>query len=218
MNVYLYIFLAFAYLVLFNRMRSQIRGASQPRAGRLFLLTLCAALAYNAFILATGSWIRAGDLLKALSIPRYLFHLVFVPLLLITLFDFGAEANVSWARSVPLRIVAWLFTAFLLAYGMITNYLWAVFVPGTDNEILSYVVSEPSPEFPLIAATGAALVFGLVLLLRTRWPWLIIVPGPYFGGTLRDCRRVFRLTAGHIHARVYMDSCVHRPPDGSFQL
>jgi hypothetical protein len=184
MNVYLYLFIALAYLIFFIRMRTQIRDATEPRPGRLYLITICAALTYDAFVIATGDWLGSGDLLKALSIPRYLFRAVFTPLLIMTVLDFGLEAGLAWSRFRAVRVVFWVLTLLSISYGLITNYFWAEFTPQLEAGVLKYILQEPSPDLPFIILTAAATVLGLALFLRIRWPWLLPAAALVLAGAL----------------------------------
>lgn len=167
------------------------RSAFRYRDWLLFLtLLLMVALPYDTGIVALGSTIGEGDLLKALSAPRLNWFYLTAPLLLLIAGGIARRADFAWAQSNWVLGVLGLF-----ALGFIVNDASKIFqvptlYPACFEDVLRYVSSvKPSqactPGQPGIDVGGSLpwaglagmlvmLVVGALLWWKHRWPWLVL--------------------------------------------
>lgn len=80
---------------------------------------VCAALSYDNGILAVGRWIGAGETLEALTIPRFVLHLLLTPLLMPWARAVSARAGVGWAGTAAARAVVAAVTVAVIALGVL---------------------------------------------------------------------------------------------------
>ncbi len=172
MAVILYPIYTLASLILFQRLRGQVRTAQVQFSGRTFLLTAIMALIYDNLVLSIGHLLGHGDLLRALSIPRFLFPVLFMPLLIITLLDFAVEAGSDWAANRWIRLLAWLAVLLAIVYGLLTEYFALELVSVTYMGALLYSPAEPVPPLAAQFVLLLALLFGLQYMRLKRWYWL----------------------------------------------
>ncbi len=167
------------------------RSGFRYRDWLLFLtLLLMVALPYDTGIVALGSTIGQGDLLRALSVPRFIsFHLT-APLLLPIAGGIARRAGFTWAQS------NWVLGLLgLLAFGFIVNDASKIFqvptlYPACFEDVVRYVTSvKPSQactpgqagidvggSLPWAGLAGmlVMLVVGVLLWWKRRWPWLVL--------------------------------------------
>ncbi|RSD29181.1 hypothetical protein [Mesobacillus subterraneus] len=174
MDPYIYALYSLFYFVLFLwGLKLSLHSGFTSLTNVLLLVTF--GLIYDNTVLAAGSIIGEGSLLKGLNLMRYWIHALFTPLLI--LFSWAAVRK-SGLTSISNRkgeILAWLFTAAMILTELIQNTIGIKIEPARKYGVLSY---EPAashvPPIMIIGVTLALLAAGLILWKRLKWKWLAI--------------------------------------------
>jgi len=169
------------------------RSGFRYRDWLLFLtLLLMVALPYDTGIVMLGSTIGQGDLLWALSAPRFNWFYLTAPLIPLIAGGIARRAGFAWAQS------NWVLGVLgLLALGFIVTDASRIFqvptlYPACFEDVLRYVTSvKPSQactpgqagidvggSLPLAGLIGMLmmLVLGVLLWWKRGWPWLVLGP------------------------------------------
>lgn len=126
----------FDALFIFSMFREFKKGKS---AIAILTAILCLGLFYDSLILALGSVLDYGALLKTLSQFRYILHLVLIPLL------FPICAYALTENKTVIRIV-WIVTLVIMAMGLYAS-ISVVTEPRTVGAIRRYATSDLTPAF-----------------------------------------------------------------------
>lgn len=97
MSGWLYILYTLAYLVLLVWGARLWRAAH--RLSTVILLAVTFGVFYDNLILVLGNLLGAGDLLWALSMPRFVLHQLVLPWLFLAMVDLARQAGVRAGRS-----------------------------------------------------------------------------------------------------------------------
>jgi hypothetical protein len=165
-----------------------VRNARRFREPVLWLLAfLIAALPYDTALVAAGRWIGQGELLQALSAPRFMLFELSVPLTLIAAGGLARQAGLGFARPRwAMGLLCGVATAFILLdwRGIFTP---PQIHPACWADTLRYTLSvDPTQlcpgraDVPARAALPPAAVLALPMLLvvgaltwwRRGWPWM----------------------------------------------
>ncbi|MEH2298597.1 MAG: hypothetical protein V7K88_05930 [Nostoc sp.] len=119
------------------------------------------SISYDNIILSIGSLIGEGELLKTLSMLRFLLHYLVVPLFIVIGVELAHRAGASWANRV-VRVLSWLIALGLTAIDVATHYLGLELVSIEFAGILRYHVANLSGP-PIIT-----IVVNLFVLLKLR--------------------------------------------------
>jgi hypothetical protein len=140
----------------------------------IVLPIVLASISYDNLILGIGSFIGEGQLLKSLSMARFLIHYLVVPLFIVVGVELAHRAGAKWANSV-VRILSW-FVAFTLAgIDVTTHYIGLDLVPVRFAGMLRYTVAQVSgPPIITIVVNIFMLLIGIGLWFRIKWPWLFV--------------------------------------------
>jgi hypothetical protein len=188
--------------------------------GAPIIVMIAAGLIYDNFMIAIGATIGAGDLLAALSWPRFALHAICTPFTIIAVWQFANAAEFAWARDRRAWAVVWVFVAAMIALGVQTGLIGLQIHPACYQGILRYssAVSEAQlcfagqataaghgPPIPSISTGVFALGIGVVLWRGRGWPWLFVgalimmgaaaVPTSQFGLGASNGGEVLLLTA-----------------------
>ena len=124
---------------------------------RICLVLICISLFYDATIIAVGKYLGDGELLRYLSIPRYLLAAVMTPLLFpICAYAVDAEKN-------GLRLT-WIFTVLLMAAGIV-HTLMTVLTPVEFAGLLRYAAGSETPVWAIWLAIGINAICILPLII-----------------------------------------------------
>ncbi|WP_148927787.1 hypothetical protein [Paenibacillus methanolicus] len=154
------------------------RGTLEQRD--LVLLVLF-GLFYDNAVIAIGGAIGEGNLLRAFSYPRFWLHALFTPLLVVVAVDIARSARIRgwYNRSLPI-VLAWVVTLGLIIYQSlaVTSQEVANLKVEEEYGALRYGTSAES-SFPImvLAAAAAVLLVGAILIVRRRWPWMLVGVG-----------------------------------------
>lgn len=148
-------------------------AAAFAGALRVWLLALiAAALCWDNLIIAAGSSIGAGDLLRTLSIPRYVAHAVLTPLLIIVAFGVAGLRRRAWV---------WILAVVLIALGVWTDLVNMSLEVREYGGTLRYAYAHATPPIPSIVTVVVLIGAGVVLWRRAGVPWLCLGALAMFG-------------------------------------
>lgn len=175
MDIWIYLFFAFAYLVLFLFMVWSIRRYGMNSLSNVLILVIT-ALIYDNAILGVGSWIGEGQTLEALNTARYWLHAFLTPLLIIFSLDVLRKAGYKWANTSAALWITIFFTLAAIAVELVTVVLGLSLEAETKYGVLSYsATNAPSgPPVMILMITLVLLVASVLLWKRTGWFWMFI--------------------------------------------
>ena len=183
----------------------RLRRPSGLRYAPIALLVL-GGLIYDNVVLGLGGLLGRGDLLRALSVPRYWIHAIGTPLLVLLVLEIGERCGLSWAKR---RRGAWVALAFvLIGFGL-----------GHDGfgQKLRFTTEGGTARYANDAVTGpptSAIAVIIVVLAVAVMIWqhgyssmmavcaLVMLVGAAVGatvpliGNLAECSFVLALLAG----------------------
>ena len=135
----------------------------QRRPILIYMALVSLALFYDAAVLSLGGNLGTG-ILKPLSQLRFIFHGVFIPLLL----PICAEA-LRWPKWA--KVIVWIITAVLMAAGLVSGVVTRL-EPATAAGITRFLSGPDTPE--LAARYTRILSYGAVvpLILAGLWIWI----------------------------------------------
>ena len=140
----------------------------------IVLPLLLASISYDNLILSVGSLIGEGELLKSLSMLRFLFHYLVVPLFIVIAVELVHRAGAAWANTIT-RVLSWVLALGLGGFEVATQFFGLELVPVTFAGILRYTVAEVS-ELPIVTIliNLFVLLIGIGIWIRLKWPWLFV--------------------------------------------
>lgn len=183
----------------------RLRRPSGLRYAPIAVLVL-GGLIYDNVVLGLGGLLGRGDLLRALSVPRYWIHAIGTPLLILLVLEIGERCGLSWAKR---RRGAWVVLAFvLIGFGL-----------GHDGfgQKLQFTTDGGTARYANDAVTGpptSAIAVIIIVLAVAVMIWqhgyssmmavcsLIMLVGAAVGatvpliGNLAECSFVVALLAG----------------------
>lgn len=130
----------------------------QKSWGLMFITIIAAGLVYDNLIIALGTTLGVGSLLETISIPRFLVHAVFTPLLFMAGYEMARRADIKWFDSQNRYRAAWGITTILVFVGLWQGVFSAHLKPVCHDGTLRYAerVSE-SQICPEVEYTEAEL-------------------------------------------------------------
>ncbi|GAA6621769.1 hypothetical protein [Scytonema sp. NUACC26] len=140
----------------------------------IVLPIVLASLSYDNLILSIGSLIGEGEVLKTLSMVRFLLHYLVVPLFIVIGVELAHRAGASWANNV-VRVLSWVIALGLAAIDVSTNYIGLELVPVQFAGILRYRVANLS-GVPIITIVVNlfVLLISIGIWIRLKWSWLFV--------------------------------------------
>ncbi len=143
---------------------------------------------YDCLIIGLGRFIGPGELLEALSLPRFWAHWLLTPMWIIAAGGMLRLAGVGWAKP------KWVMAGFcLLAVAMIAMEIplfWTLelhpvcfadtvrYAQSVSANALCFegqeVIRGSGPPPPPIVTNIVLLVAGIAIWIRCRWPWLTL--------------------------------------------
>lgn len=145
---------------------------TNPGLSAVLMIFVLLGITYDSLIISLGTLINEGDLLKLLNQLRYLFHSLFVPLLLVVTREFAEDAGVLWVSVWWLDYSIWLLTFGLITSGVVYTILNPQLTPTQFAGTLSYKLENASPV-PAILTTLLVAIAGVYIWLQTGWSWMI---------------------------------------------
>lgn len=173
MSVWLYGLYVLLYLVLLVWGARLWLGAHRLSTVILFAVTF--GVFYDNLILALGNVLGAGDLLWALSMPRFVLHQLVLPWLILGMVDLARQAGQGWAQP---RWVFWggaALSAIVMVAGIVTRLVPMSLVPAVMDGVMRYVAEGVSgPPIVSIVSIGLTGIIGIVFWRKNGWPWITI--------------------------------------------
>lgn len=165
----------------------------ERKLGTLLVVITAASLAYDNAILTLGSSIGVGSTLEALSVPRYLLHSVFTPMLAYVAYELAGAGGVAWAQVARNRNIIVGLVVALIGVGMVQGVLGMHLKPAchdgilryaervTDNQVCEGVVYAEGelnvrslPPIASIVTIIAVAVLGVLLGRKAGVWWLLV--------------------------------------------
>ncbi|PSL40424.1 hypothetical protein B0H99_105202 [Planomicrobium soli] len=172
MDTLLYFFFTAAYLILL------IWGLSQQKKWNMmsFLFAVVLGLVYDNGIIALGKFIGEGELLQALSVPRFWIHAFLTPTLVLFSWSALKWAGVEWAEKKAVLIFTVLYTLGLVVIEYIFETANLTLKSASEYGVLRYVSAEPAtgPPIMVLLLTAVLIFSGAILWKRTGWKWMLI--------------------------------------------
>lgn len=162
---YLFLFLWGLKLSINNRQFSLIN----------VLLLVTFGLLYDNCVLAFGSLIGEGNLLKGLNLTRYWIHAIITPTIILFSWSAVRNAGVDWLDSRAGFITSALLTAALIVWELVSNTVGIVVEPTRKYGVLSYEpVQTQGPSVMVIGVSVILLLAGMILWKKLKWKWMAI--------------------------------------------
>jgi hypothetical protein len=140
---------------------------------------LLVSLSYDNFILGTGSFIGAGEVLEKLSMIRFLLHYLVLPLFIVIGVELAHRAGAKWANTL-VRVLAWGVAFALAGIDITKNYIGLDLKPEVFAGMLRYVPENLNgPPIITIVVNLFMLLIGIGIWVRLEWPVLFI--GTFIG-------------------------------------
>ncbi|MGB8699710.1 MAG: hypothetical protein WCD18_09870 [Thermosynechococcaceae cyanobacterium] len=167
-----YLYPAYTLISLFLTIWGMVIFATKPDLSAVLMILVLLGITYDSLIISLGSLINEGDLLKCLNQLRYLFHSLFVPLLVVVTREFAEDAGVLWVTHWWLDYSIWVLTFGLITIGVVSNILNPQLTPTQFGGTLSYKLENASPA-PAILTTLLVAIAGVYIWLQTGWSWML---------------------------------------------
>lgn len=130
------------------------------------------SLSYDNLVLAFGSLIGEGELLKTLSAIRFVLHNLVVPLFIAIGVELARRAGADWATR-NIQTLSWIVALTLSGIGLSMNFMALELKPVHFAGVLRYVSAQVTgPPIITIAVNSFVLLIGIGLWYRLQWQWL----------------------------------------------
>lgn len=153
----------------------RLQVLSPARSYGWLLLIVLFGLFYDNFILAIGSLLGEGDLLKFLSVGRYIGHAFGTPLLVIFAFGLARRAGLGWAQGKLAHALVCLLTMALIGFGIFRDIIRLELAAEPLFDVIRYGnVGLKGPPIASISTIITLTVIGIALWRATAWKWLAL--------------------------------------------
>lgn len=140
----------------------------------ILLILVLFGMTYDNLIIFLGKAIAEGHLLQFLNRLRFIFHSLFVPLLVVTAIKIAADAGVTWAREPIMLYGNWAIASILIVFGLFTVSQQQELIPVTFAGTLRYKPKAAGlPITTLLTATLVAVAGGYIWN-TAQLPWMLI--------------------------------------------
>lgn len=140
----------------------------------ILLIVVLAGMTYDNLIISVGRLIGEGSLLKLLNYLRFLFHYLFVPLLVVVAVKLADDAGVAWASNPIVCKGCWALALGLVVLGLITVFRQLELAPITFAGTLRYRPKTCGlPILPVLTAFLVA-VLGFYIWRETESSWMFV--------------------------------------------
>ena len=158
------------------------------RASTALLLLVTFGVFFDNLILAVGNRLGEGDLLWALSVPRFLLHQLALPWIIYVGYDQARQAEQGWAQLPSMRWGAIALSALVMTAGIATRLAGLHLEAEVMDGVLRYVaIGVSGPPIVSIVSIGLVGIGGLGFWRHNRWPWIFLAAvGVFAGESLPD--------------------------------
>jgi hypothetical protein len=167
-----YLYPAYTLISLILTIWGMVIFATNPGLNAVLMIFVLLGITYDSLIISLGTLINEGDLLKYLNQLRYLFHSLFVPLLVVVTRGFAEDAGVLWVTHWWLDYSIWVLAFGLITIGVVSNIQNPQLTPTQFAGTLSYKLENASPT-PAILTTLIVAIAGVYIWLQTGWSWML---------------------------------------------
>jgi hypothetical protein len=143
----------------------------------LLVLIVVYGLAYDNLSIAVGAVLPAGDLLRALNVPRYWIHALTTPTMIISAFGALRLTGSKFAQSKASHVVMCVLATLLIALSSYENIFNLTLAPEMAGGVTRYINTFDLVKGPPIPALGTiivVLILGVVLWRNKKFPWLFV--------------------------------------------
>lgn len=140
-------------------------------------LLVIAALVYDNLAIASGAFLGEGDTLRAINTPRYIFHSLLTPLLVIFACGVARRAGLGWSQSKTVHGAFCLLATLLVGYSAYVDVINLQLSPAQFQDTLRYkndFTLLKGPPIHAFATMIVLVVVGVGVWVRARWPWLFV--------------------------------------------
>lgn len=186
MTAYLFPIYTLLLFAAFQALRRHITEMSFSFNGTTILLAVTGALVVDNLIISAGLPLKEGALLAALNLGRWWLRVLLFPLLIVTYVEMTGRLEIKAAKTRTVALVVSALALLLVAVQAGVNFptlqpgaLAPEMLPsGTDWVVYAPPVDPVLPGTIAAHAVGAA--FGLLMLVRARWPWVFLTASAVF--------------------------------------
>ncbi|USK26592.1 hypothetical protein [Metabacillus hrfriensis] len=172
MDTILYLIFTLAYFILFGFGFFLIRRNTSIPGIILLLVTL--GLIIDNAIIASGSLIGEGGLLKSVSMIRFWTHALFTPALALFGWHMAYSFGVKWAESRLSHHFALVLTLLLMIIEIVTETLSLNLTPVYEYGVLRYSSAHSSgPPIMVLVLIVYLLAASFSIWRKTKWPIIL---------------------------------------------
>ncbi|WP_053364495.1 hypothetical protein [Bacillus sp. FJAT-27251] len=171
--IYLFFTIAYLALLVWGIVLAQKNGWNN--SANLILLVI-SGLIYDNGILAAGTLIGEGGLLKNLNAVRFWAHAFFTPLLVIFAWKTVSGTGVEWARSKWLKYGTYLVFLGLVVLELATEVSGLELRAKREYGVLSYenAAQGGGPPLMVLVVTVFLLIASIIVWKKQKWPWFFV--------------------------------------------
>lgn len=139
------------------------------------IIAISFGLVYDNAILSLGGFLRGGELLYYLSLPRFILHQVVLPGVIWATFEQVRLAGLPWAQGITANRIVIGLSISVIILGILTRILpldLQLVEMGGINRYINQGVS--GPPIVSIISIGFAAVMGVFLWKKIQWPWVFL--------------------------------------------
>ena len=127
-------------------------------------------------VVALGAAVGPGDLLIALSWPRFIGHALLTPIWILTAFEYARRVDVPWLQGRGSRIAEWVLYLAMAGLGFLRSVVLLQFEEVRQGELFYYTNGGgfPGPPIPALVMVVLVVIAGVLVLRRTGWPWMLV--------------------------------------------
>ena len=134
-----------------------------------------ASLVYDCWAIAAGFFLGEGELLQAISRPRFYTHALFTPLLIIFAFGLARRLGAKWAESKIFHAIICLFVLALIASGIREDILHLSLAPKILGDSIRYTnINAKGPPIPAVLVNVFFLLIGVWLWIKHKARWFFL--------------------------------------------
>ncbi|WP_414589803.1 hypothetical protein [Scytonema sp. PCC 10023] len=159
-----------------------------PRMSTILLIVVLTGMIYDNLIISVGHLIDEGTLLESLNRLRFLFHNLFVPLLVVVAVKLACNAGVTWAHYPIICYGCWAIALGLIVFGLLTDFRRLELIPTTFAGSLRYKPKSCSVPILTIAIALLVGVVGFYIWREIQWPWMFVGTLVMFSGNAMPTR------------------------------
>lgn len=166
----------------------------------LIVLAIVYGLVYDNLAIAAGSFLKEGELLKAINVPRFVIHALITPMLIIYSVGMARWAGIGWAQDKMWHTILCLLSTAMIALGAYFDIIRLNLEPERYQDTLRYinVGGIKGPPIAAIVTIVVVIVIGGWLWRQTKWHWLFMGSALMFIAAAVGARLIFIANTGEV--------------------